>query len=143
MTTTLMPAEMLNWWAMSSASSNNFCSVVRWYRRWSEATPSAFNVPRVTVMVGIGQGPLSLRADDRPLGRQRDTALCVSQRLSEIGIAEKADIGLCERRFRNNQHAPKASPCIDEKDLGVIINRGEVDTGTVAKLSPQKFTQEL
>jgi hypothetical protein len=95
-------------------------------------------------MVGIGQGPVLLRAHDRPLGRQREAALaCVSQRLGEIGIAETADIGLYERRFRDYQHAPKAGPNINEKDLGAIINRGEVDMVTVAKFAPQKFAQEL
>ena len=86
----------------------------------------------------------SLRADDRPLGRQRHAALAWGlQHFSEMGVAEKTDVGVIERRFRDNKRVPEAGPGIDEEYLGGSVKREEIDTVTVAKLAPEELTDQL
>src|SRR5918995_2111765 len=82
---------------------------------WSRLPPALWRCPRC----GMTLPTVSLRADDRPLGRKRDAALAWDlQHLSEVGVAEKTDVGIIQRHFRDYKHAPEAAPGIDEEYLG-------------------------
>jgi hypothetical protein len=67
---------------------------------------------------------------DRPLRRQHDAAVpCELQRLGELLIAEKTEVGIVERGFRDDEHVPEAAAGPNKKDLGGSVKCEEIAMG--------------
>jgi hypothetical protein len=64
------------------------------------------------------------------------------QRLGEVRIAEKTEVAIVERGFRNDEHVPEAAAGLNEKDLGGSVKCEEVAMVTIAEFAPEKLTDK-